>query len=416
MTRAALVLAVAALGCSKPTSGAADASPPAQSASIASASATPSVSASASAPKTAPAGDAGAAALPGDAGASACKLVYGPVQQSWKGPAALHAGKDSVDVVFNEDGAPRTVHVPGGPIDPNAKPKQVNAIGDVTSAYTIPCAFGGAFAFCPNKGGDVVRTPRAGGAGKNVGAQRSGAHIDAASLDGHALMAYLASRKTTEGWVSEAWAVVDDAPPMRISEDGAGATAIDLAPRGASVVAMMIDARRASTQVHARVLTFANGKIALGADAVVFIGSPGERGTAASIATPESGAGYVLLPIAKDTTTFGVATIVVDDAPKIDAPVVWSMYPNGLDPAPIAATQGHTPMRVARVRPLAAEASAARVLELGKLAADGAFTSQGFVATHGAASDLAVDVDGTGALWLFYTDSAGSWLERRVCP
>jgi hypothetical protein len=179
---------------------------------------------------------------------------------------------------------------------------------------------------------------------------------------------------------------------------------------------MMIDSRRASTQVHARVLTFGNGKLAVGPDAVVFIGGPGERNTAASIATPADGAGYALLPLSQDVSTFGVATIHVDDVPKIDAQVVWSMYPNGLDPAPIAATQGHTPMRVARVRPLTAEATSARGLELGRLGADGAFVSQGYVATHGTASDVAVDVDGLGALWLFYSDSAGSWVERRVCP
>jgi hypothetical protein len=426
-SRAAAILAVVACACKSPPSAPADASAPAPSAS-ASASTAPSSptapTASTAEPHDASVAivDAGprdasvaAASLPGDAGTSACKLVYGPVQQSWRGPAALRAGKDFVDVVFNDDGAPRTIHVPGGPVDPNAKPKQVAATGEIVTASATPCAFGGAYAFCPSKSGDVVRTPLSGGAGKNVGAQRSGAHIDASTIDGHAVMAYLASRKTTEGWVTEAWAVVDDAPPVRISEDGAGATAIDLAPRGASVVAMMVDARRASTQVHARVLTFA-GKLVLGADAVVFIGGPGERGTAASIATPADGAGFVLLPIAKETTTFGVATIHVDDVPKVDANVVWSLYANGLDPAPIAGTQGHSPMRIARVRPFEAAATSAKVLELGKLGADGAFTAQGLVATHGTASDLAVDVDAAGALWIFYTDSAGSWLERRVCP
>ena len=329
----------------------------------------------------------------------------------------MHAGKDSVDLVFNEDGAPRTLHVPGGPIDPNAKPAEVKAMGAVSTATSPPCAFGGDFVFCSNKAGDVVRTPRAGGATKNVGAQRSGYRIDATTLAGtHSVMAYLASRKTTEAWTSEAWVVVDDLPAVRISEDGAGATAIDLAPRGSSVVAMMIDGRRASTQVHARVLTWNGAKLTLGADAVVFIGGPGERQTAAVIATPTDGAGFALLPIAQDISTFGMATITVEEPPRVDAPVTWSVYPNGLDPAPIAATQGHSPMRVARVRPLTADATSARGLELGRLGADGAFVSQGYVATHGTASDLAVDVDGLGALWLFYTDSAGSWLERRVCP
>ncbi len=417
---------LATLGCKSPPSASTDASTSVASASTApsssgaapTASATPDASVADASRTDGAANDASTkAALPGDAGASACRIVYGPVQQAWRGPAALHAGKDSVDLVFNEDGVPRTLHIPGGPIDPNAKPAEVKATGATSTATTPPCAFGGDFVFCSNKAGDVVRTPRSGGATKTVGAQRSGYRIDATTLAGtHSVMAYLASRKTTEGWTSEAWVVVDDLPAVRISEDGAGATAIDLAPRGSSVVAMMIDARRASTQVHARVLTWSGAKLALGADAVVFIGGPGERQTAAVIATPTDGAGYALLPIAQETSTFGMATITVEEPPKIDAPVTWSMYPNGLDPAPIAATQGHSPMRVARVRPLASDATSARGLELGRLGADGAFVSQGYVATHGTASDLAVDVDGLGALWLFYTDTAGSWLERRVCP
>jgi hypothetical protein len=352
-----------------------------------------------------------------DGGASACRLLYGPAQQSWRGPAALHAEHDSVDVVFNDDGAPRVVHVVGGPIDPKAKPKLVPLTGDVTPSAPLPCAFGGGFVFCPSKSGDVFRSPRAGGEKKSVGAQRVGYRIDATTLAGsHSVMTYLASRKTTEGWVAEAWAVVDELPPVRVSEDGAGATSIDVAPRGDSVVILMLDARRASTQVHARVARW-SGKLDLGADAVVFIGGPGERESAATIATPASnGIAWGLVPIEKDVSTFGMATTKIGDPPEIDAPVVWSTYPNGLDPAPIVATQGKSPMRVARVRPAAAEPTSEHVLEIGRIGDDGAYVSDGLVATHGSAKDLAVDVDDLGTLWLAYTDSGGTWLERRECP
>lgn len=375
------------------------------------ASASPSASvvplASTSAPKP---------ALPGDAGASTCRLVYGPALQPWRGPAALHAGKDTLDVVFNEDGKPRTVTVPIAPLDakaaaPPAAPPQI------ASASYPPCALGGAFVFCANKAGDVSRSPRAGGAGKVVGAARAGTRIDATALGGdHSLMAYLASRKTTEGWTSEAWAVVDDSPPVRISEDGSGATALDLAPRGKTVVAMMLDARSALTPVHARVLTFTD-TLDVGGDAVVFVGGPPERHTASTIATPAgSGAGWVLLPIAKDIATFGMAAIHVDEPPKVDSPVVWSMYPNGIDPAPIAASQGRSPMYVARVRPIGAEPTAPKGLEIGRLEEGGVFTSRGFVSTTGAVTDVAIDVDAAGAVWLVYGDGAGTWVERRACP
>lgn len=359
--------------------------------------------------------------LPGDAGASSCRLLYGPALQAWRGPAAIHAGKDTVDVVFNDEGKPRALSVAIAPLP--AKPAASTPVSPppppaaIASASYPPCAFGGAFVFCANKAGEVSRSPRAGGTAKVVGAARSGTRIDATAIGGdHSLMAYLASRKTTEGWTSEAWAVVDESPPVRISEDGSGATALDLAPRGTTVVAMMLDARSALTPVHARELTFAD-KLDIGKDAVVFVGGPPERHTASTIATPAGGgAGWVLLPIAKDIATFGMAAIHVDEPPKVDSPMVWSIYPNGIDPAPIAATQGRSPMYVARVRPVAPEPGAAKGLEIGRLGESGVFTSYGFVSTTGAVTDVAIDVDAAGGVWLVYGDGAGTWVERRACP
>jgi hypothetical protein len=420
VTSSRFAVGLLVMAACKPSPAApADASPPPSSTTAPTPTPTPTKSETLPPPPSSSVKTPASAAPLTDGGVSACKLLYGPAQQPWRGPAALRAEHDSVDVVFNDDGAPRVLHVAGGPIDPKAKAKAkaMPATGDVSPSTSLPCAFGGGFVFCPSKAGDVLRTPRAGGDKKSVGAQRVGYRIDATTLAGsHAMVTYLASRKTTEGWVAEAWAVVDDLPPMRVSEDGAGATSIDIAPRGDSVVILMLDARRASTQLHARVARW-TGKLELGADAVLFIGGPGERESAATIATPgSSGTAWGLVPIEQSVSTFGMAAAKIADPPEIDAPVVWSTYPNGLDPAPIIATQGKSPMRVARVRPAAAEATSERVLEVGRVGDDGAFTSDGIVSTHGAAKDLAVDVDELGTVWIAYTDTAGTWLERRQCP
>ncbi len=207
------------------------------------------------------------------------------------------------------------------------------------------------------------------------------------------MMTYLASRKMTEGYGGGGVGRSSTSfPRVRVSEDGAGATSIDVAPRGDSVVILMLDARRASTQLHARVARW-SGKLDLGADAVVFIGGPGERESAATIATPgSSGTAWGLVPIEKDVSTFGMAATKIGDPPEIDAPVVWSTYPNGLDPSPIIATQGTSPMRVARVRPAAAEATERGTCSRsGASATTSTYTSDGLIATHGSAKDLAVD-------------------------
>jgi hypothetical protein len=94
------------------------------------------------------------------------------------------------------------------------------------------------------------------------------------------------------------------------------------------------------------------------------------------------------------------------------------MYPNGLDPAPIAAASGggrSASTWVARVRPRAAEPTSPRVLELGTVAPDGAFAPRDIVPTSGNATDVALVLDAVGALWLAWVDGAGSWLERLSC-
>jgi hypothetical protein len=111
-----------------------------------------------------------------------------------------------------------------------------------------------------------------------------------------------------------------------------------------------------------------------------------------------------------------MATVRIDVQPRDDEPTVWSLYPNGLDPAPLAATASSSPMRIARVRHADRAASSTHVLELGKLDDAGAFVSQGIIPTIGSVTNVAVAVDLQGALWVHYTDTAGSWLERRSCP
>ena len=68
---------------------------------------------------------------------------------------------------------------------------------------------------------------------------RPGSRIAAAIYpQEHAVVAYLADRKTTEGVLMQAFAVLDAQEPVRISDEGAGATSIDLGRSGNAVVAV----------------------------------------------------------------------------------------------------------------------------------------------------------------------------------
>ena len=111
----------------------------------------------------------------------------------------------------------------------------------------------------------------------------------------------------------------------------------------------------------------------------------------------------------------------IDGEPATDSPVTWSDYPNGIDPAPIAATvdaSASARAYVARIRPSAPKFGSPRVLELGALDATGAFTSLGIAPTQGEPRDVAIAPDvatGASGFVLAFTDSAGGWSERFSC-
>jgi hypothetical protein len=355
-----------------------------------------------------------------DASAGACRVLRGPIEFSLRAPALLVSRGDSVDAIFNEDGHPRIVSHAAtapvlGPVPSGREPAQ----GDRATGLAVPCAAAEKRVFCPDRGGAIHRTTLGASEDQVVASSRPASRIAAATIAGaHVALAYLASRQTSEGWVSEAWLAVDEDRPLRISEDGSGATALALAPRGSELLALMIDARTALTAMHARTIAY-GAPARLGDDAVVFVGGPGDRRTRAALAVPSTGAGWSLLPIARDVGSFGMAIVKLDEPPHVDEPVVWSMYPNGLDPAPIAAasspTGGAPATWVARVRPEATAPSSPRVLELGLISADGTFVRRDMISTTGNATDVALALDRFGAIWLAWVDGAGSWLERLSC-
>ena len=166
-----------------------------------------------------------------------------------------------------------------------------------------------------------------------------------------------------------------------------------------------------SSPVHARTLT-ASPKLALGRDAVLFVAGTAETNTRATLAVRERTA-YALLPVAHDLA-FGLATVKIDAEPATDAPTSWSDYPNGIDPAPIAATSDG-PIIVARVRPSAPKFGAPRVLELGTIDDKGAFVSYGVFPTTGSVTNVAIASDGATGAAIAYTDATGGQAIRVSC-
>ncbi len=366
------------------------------------------VAPSASAARAAPSPSA-TAALPPNKPCS-CRLTYGPVRQPFVGEVALAATDTGVSVVAQRGGVPIIRHVTA------SAPAVAVADAALPRAESPPCALAGSFSFCMDPAGAIHRRPvQAQEQDVVVARGRPGAAFAAELIDGdRVVLAFLVDHRTTEGVVSEAWAVLDDGPPLRLSEEGSGATSVALAPRAGSILALLLDGRVAMTPAHARTLVVADGKLRAGPDAVIFLGGEAEAHTRGVLGMSATGASFALIPIAAEAG-FGLAAARVDDPPTIDEPVTWSLYPNGLDPAPIVATHGG-PLRLARVRPLEARFDAPWGLELGALDDAGAFVSHGLVTSRGRVRTLAMAGGPAGTLWLAYGDETGTWLERRACP
>ncbi len=356
-----------------------------------------------------------AAALLGDGGASACKLLYGPAEQPFHGMAALGIADGKVTLVTNDSGRPRSYVVPVPPLGAIVaapRPGPPDAPKDATT--WPPCEVAGKMIYCAGPSGQVSRH---GPSGERAIARALPRTRIAASSIGRerGVVAYLVDRTTSEGPTIQAWAALDDAEPVRLSEDGSGATQIVLVPVGERVVAIYLDSRSAMTPIHARELSVsADGKLVLGPDAVIAIGGPAERGVTLAAGSTR-GQVFALVPLPEQVTIFGMASVRVPLPPTDDLPLVWSRYAGGLDPAPLAATRGEGAVRVARVVPSGSAASAPRVLEVGKLDPEGRFVSQGVISSA-PVTGVAVAEDPARTLWVLHGDPSRTWLERRACP
>jgi hypothetical protein len=417
-----LTLLASCKGCDDVSKGSADAAGPASSKVAAVVSAGPADAGTAFADADAPF-DAAVMDEPyGDAGTSSCRLVYGPAEQPFRGPAALWVVGKELRLVTNDAGEPRIYPVAIPPIPAKGAPPVVPPRPSTfTGVRWPPCELAGRFAYCQAPGGAVVRSILGSAdaeASKSIAKSRSGTRIAAAEIgQDHSVVAFLDTRHTTEGDMLQAFVALDEHEPVRLSEDGAGATTLRFLPGGERPVAVYLDTRTSMVPVHARPLSMQNGELVLGTDAVLFVGGAPERGidfTASSAGTK----GFAFVPMPRDTLEFGMATIPIEDPPKDDVAAVWSLYPNGVDPAPIAASPSRdkTTALLVRVRPREQAPGSPRILELGRVDSGGVFTSYGEMGLGNGITDLAIIEDAAGAVWILYGSTRVTWLERRVCP
>lgn len=178
---------------------------------------------------------------------------------------------------------------------------------------------------------------------------RGTCRASAVELEGTTLVSYL-GRPDDEG-TSRALVWSSKGPVLDLTPDGAGASSVALARLGpGQVLAVAIDGRSAMTPLHARTIEVAGARTTLTEDVVAWVGGPANSYTEV-IAGASGGIGWAAVPLERDATHFGLATLELGPKPRMDTEASFFDYPNGLDLAPAAAAEVCGRAVVAFVRP-----------------------------------------------------------------
>ena len=360
---------------------------------------------------------------PGDGSAGFCRAVRGPVELPIRSPAALAVHGERVDAVLDDDGRPRVTTFSAAPFAATAPvwtpPAREPADGVVSRGLRLQCARPATSRSAPTHRRHPPHQPggrRTTGSSPAAGPARASLRRPLGGT--HTALAYLASRQTSEGWVSEAWLAVDDDAPIRLSEDGSGATALALAPRGSLGGRAHASTRGRRLPRCTRGPSRTRAGVQLGEDVVVFVGGPGRPadGGARSRCRRRARVGAAAHREGRGRAS-GSPSCASTIPRGSTSRSVWSMYPNGLDPAPVAAaaSQAHDLGRRACGRE-AAEAGRRRVLEARRRGSgEGAFVARDVVPTTADAPTRrrASRADAHGApVALRGSTASGSWVER----
>lgn len=209
---------------------------------------------------------------------------------------------------------------------------------------------------------------------------------------------------------SQAKLRLPDGRLLLLTPEGAAASSVSLTRVGDDVLVSYIDGRSGMTPVHARRLRLRSGE--LDPDVVVWVSGATQGMTEISSVGSEAG-GWLLLPVERDSSRFGLATLLVDRDPKMDPPLRWRTYPNGLDRSPAAAAVLCGRPTAVYVRPLDARPGAHQELVISDLTLDETATSEQLATARGF-SEVSLHPLPEGAL-LAYVADRRTWARLIRC-
>jgi hypothetical protein len=260
--------------------------------------------------------------------------------------------------------------------------------------------------------GRLLRRPLSGGALEVLAddAQSGGRVAALPKTDAHpALAVYLAQRG--DDLKAQLW--VEGGSGQTLTPEGAAASSVGLAPTASGALALSLEGRTGMTPVHARPLRFVDGKARLDDDVVIWVAGGAQSLTEIAGASRD-GDPWAFVPMEQDVTHFGLAQLHVGPKPKMGTPVVWRQYPNGVDPAPLAAAAACKTHLVIYVRPSEARPGSPQELHLSELMEKGLGPSRVIARGHSFA-DVSLAERPKGLLVSYVADDR-TWALSMDCP
>lgn len=263
------------------------------------------------------------------------------------GPAGPATATEEGVVMVTKSGRVALARSAKGPVSKG----KIDSVSEPAPAFAIlgrgPAVAGGFAHWIA--GGRLVRR-RADGSGEleALGDARDGTRVAATVVKGTVAVAYL-GKPDGEG-TSHVMLWLGPNRTLDLTPEGAGASSVALASLEGRLVVVSIDGRSAMTPLHARSVSLDG---APGPDVVAWVAGPAHSFTEVSAGSDGTNA-WALLPIERDATHFGLATVALGNEPSMDAPVAFFDYPNGVDLAPVATARLCGKTYVVLARPAAA--------------------------------------------------------------
>lgn len=201
---------------------------------------------------------------------------------------------------------------------------------------------------------------------------------------------------------------------LKVSPEGSEATSVALVQGPEHPRVIVLAGRTGMSPLHVREIKGAGDTATLSEDEVIWVGPGSHPLTEIHAIDRQAGSAVVFLPTAKDFNDFGLAQLSIQaKGGEIPLPG-WRIYPNGLDPAPVATSKICKNDYVLYARPTEARPYAPQHLHLARIEGDTPAEGE-IIALARAFRDLSL-VEIKGGAIAAWTAGGSTWAKVLSCP